>query len=224
MTANGPPVRPHRSNSSLTIVRGMKTAKTFYWTDSRFKKYVLPYISARENHYGRALDRIERLLANGQIIASKHDPLKLLQEYDRRAPHESEIDPERLREVFDRLDERASERLASIILAERDRLDMLGARIPEAKQKKPFGVKQWPAKIGKNEPRFAAHVPMTKETRELAKELRRAGKSVIIIDCQDEGAIIKIKRDDDPDVVMDRRIRKLWRRHVIRPKRKKPRR
>jgi hypothetical protein len=51
------------------------------------------------------LARIERLLANGQIIVSKHDALRLLREYDRRAPHESEIDPDRLREVFDKLDE-----------------------------------------------------------------------------------------------------------------------
>jgi hypothetical protein len=217
--------RPHRSNSALSIVRGIESVKTFYWTDSRFKKYVLPYISARENHYGRALARIERLLANGQIIVSKHDALGLLQEYDRRAPHESEIDPDRLREVFDKLDERASERLASIILAERDRLDMLGARrIPEVRQKKPFGVKQYPAKFGKNEPRFADHVPMTKETRELAKELRKGGTSAIIIDCQDEGTVVRIKREDGSELVMDRRIRKLWRRHVIRPKRKNPRR
>jgi hypothetical protein len=100
---------------------------------------------------------------------------------------------------------------------------MLGARrIPEVRQKKPFGVKQWPARFGKNEPRFADHVPMTKETRELAKELRKPGTSAIIIDCQDEGAIIRIKRDHEPDIVTDTRIRKLWRRHVIRPKRKNP--
>jgi hypothetical protein len=46
--------RPHRSNSALSNVRGIESIKTFYWTDSRFKKYVLPYISARENYYGRA--------------------------------------------------------------------------------------------------------------------------------------------------------------------------
>jgi hypothetical protein len=213
---------PRRSNSPLSIVRGIKTLKTIYATNARLRRYVLPYISARENHYRTALDRIDRLLANGRVIDGKHDPLRLLQEYDHRAPHESEIDRDRLLEVFESLDERAAERLAAIILAERDRLDMLGARrIPEVAQKRPFAVKQYPARFGKNEPRFAEHVPMTKETRELAKELRKPGLSAVIIDCQDEGAIIKISRDDEPEVFADRRRRKLWRRHVIRPKKKK---
>jgi hypothetical protein len=167
-------------------------------------------------------DRIQKLLANGQVIESKHDPLKLLREWDRRAPHESEIDRDRLLEVFDQLDERSRERLGAILLAERDRLDLEGRRIPQIRQKRPFEVKRYPAKFGKDEPRFAPHTPMTAETRELVKELRELGKSAIVIDCQDEGVKIKPSPDIEPDLVVDTRIRKLWRRHPIKPKKKSP--
>ena len=231
---SGPVRRPHRSNpptferrkaSIDQVLRQRPAEKRIYWTDRRLKIFALPYISARKVHYRRAMDHIHKLLADGQIIESKPGlprPLEMLQEYDRRAPHRNEIDPDRLREVFETLDERTSERLAAIILAERDRMDLQGERvIPRIRQKEPFGVKQWPAKFGKNEPRFAPHIPMTKETRELAKEIRRAGTIAIIIDCQDEGKLVRISRDEEPEVLTDMRRRKLWRRHVIKPKRKK---
>ena len=32
MTRKAPMRRPHRSNSALSIVRGIKTLKTIYWT------------------------------------------------------------------------------------------------------------------------------------------------------------------------------------------------
>jgi hypothetical protein len=192
----------------------------FYWTNGRLKTFILPYISARETHYGRALDCVKRLLANGQVIESKYGVEKLLQEYDRRAPHESEIDRDRLLEVFDQLDERTRERLGAILLAERDRLDLQGRRVPEISQKRPFEVKRYPAKFGKEEPRFAPHTPMTAETRELVKELKELGTSAIVIDCQDEGVKIKPSPDIEPDLVVDTRIRKLWRRHPIRAKKK----
>jgi hypothetical protein len=205
---------PRRSNSALSIVRGIKSLKVFYWTNKRLKTIILPYINAREVHYERAFSHIEKLLANGHTIESRHDPLVLLQEYDRRAPHENEIDRRRLLEVYDKLDERAKERLAAIIDAERDRLDLAGARvIPSIRLRTRFPVKQYPIKDGTRIARFAPHTSMTKETRELAKELKAQGKTAVIIDCQDEGAFVKISRENEPEVFADRRIRKLWRRH-----------
>jgi hypothetical protein len=48
--------RPRRSNQSLSIVRGIKTLKTIYWTTSRLRK-LLPgvFSTAREEHFGRAI-------------------------------------------------------------------------------------------------------------------------------------------------------------------------
>jgi len=39
---------PRKSNSPQWIVRGIKSLKTFYWTNSRLRQWVLPFISTRE--------------------------------------------------------------------------------------------------------------------------------------------------------------------------------
>jgi hypothetical protein len=53
--------RPRRSNSALSIVRGIKTLKVIYWTTSRLRK-LLPgvFSTAREEHFGRALAALNK--------------------------------------------------------------------------------------------------------------------------------------------------------------------
>jgi hypothetical protein len=84
MTVRNPPVRrPHRSNRPLSIVRGIQTLKTIYWTKSRLRK-LLPgvFSTAREEHFARAVRALnawpERTGEEILEAASRIDPRRLM--------------------------------------------------------------------------------------------------------------------------------------------------
>jgi hypothetical protein len=110
--------RPRRSNQSLSIVRGIKTLKVYYWTTSRLRK-LLPgvFSTARQEHFAKLVRALKALPTptKKQIIddASRINPrrrmdgsyswpksmLTMMREYADRAPEEG-IDSDKLREAL----------------------------------------------------------------------------------------------------------------------------
>jgi hypothetical protein len=124
--------RPRRSNSALSIVRGIKTLKTIYWTTSRLRK-LLPgvFSAAREEHFAKALKVLrewpeknsEQILDAASRVNVRRgvkgrwlwlDPLRALQTYADRAPPDG-IDPDKLRETQAGMDSRTRERFMELL-------------------------------------------------------------------------------------------------------------
>ena len=141
MTAkSGSPVRvirrrPHRSNSPLSIVRGIQTLKTIYWTSSRLRK-LLPgvFSTAREEHFARAVKALnawpERTKEQIAEDASRINPTRLpirrrwswpmsvvtiMREYTDRAPQDG-IDTDKLSKTLAGMDRRTKERFMGIVV------------------------------------------------------------------------------------------------------------
>jgi hypothetical protein len=110
--------RPRRSNQSLSIVRGIKTLKVYYWTTARLRK-LLPRVfsTARQEHFAKAVKALKAqpLRTKEQILedASRINPVRMtngryswpkatltmMREYADRAPVNG-VDSDKLREAL----------------------------------------------------------------------------------------------------------------------------
>jgi hypothetical protein len=126
--------RPRRSNQSLSIVRGIKTLKVYYWTTARLRK-LLPGVfrKARQEHFAKAVRALKAwpLRSKEQILddASRINPLPLMdgrwlwpnsvlmfmREYADRAPEDG-IDTDKLRKVLAGMDDRTRERFMELVI------------------------------------------------------------------------------------------------------------
>jgi hypothetical protein len=126
--------RPRRANSSLSIVRGIKTQKAIYWTKSKLQK-LLPgmFSPGREAYFARAMMALREWpeLSGEQIIeaTSRINPRRLMggrwawpksdetlmREYADRAPNDA-IDPDKLREAFADMNRRTRERFMELVV------------------------------------------------------------------------------------------------------------
>jgi hypothetical protein len=136
MTGKAAPVRrrPHRSNSPLAIVRGIKTLKTIYWTTSRLRR-LLPgvFSTERERHFARAVEALKSLpkltLEENIEACSRINPGRLMhgrwawpksvstlmREYADRAPLEG-VDTGKLRKALKGMDRRTRERFMELVV------------------------------------------------------------------------------------------------------------
>ena len=124
--------RPRRSNSPLSIVRGIKTQKVIYWTISRLRR-LLPGVSStkREEHFAKALKVLrewpekssEEILDKASRDNPRRgvngrwwwpDPVKALQSYADSAPDEV-VDTDKLRKVLAGMDDGIKERFIEVL-------------------------------------------------------------------------------------------------------------
>jgi hypothetical protein len=125
--------RPRRSNSPLSIVRGIKTQKVIYWTISRLRR-LLPGVSStkREEHFAKALKVLrewpekssEEILDKASRDNPRRgvngrwwwpDPVKALQSYADSAPDDDVFDTDKLRKVLAGMDDGIKEQFMKVL-------------------------------------------------------------------------------------------------------------